>query len=1637
MALNEWGDETVGAPPVDNEWGDSPVSASPYAAVIETPRQQANRAFIASLGAQYGAGDGASPATLVPSASGYRPSTAAKLGLRVGVPLAVGVGTGGVGLVPAIIATGSAAAAGEAAAQGLEVAGGERQDISLPQVGASGVINSIPGLPLTRVVSPLVRGGIRVLEGAGLGAAFPAVEAGLRGELPQISDVGQGALYGGAFGLPFGGLELARGARAARPRVEQIAEPAPAAIPDELAAAQIIGRMEGKTPEQQLAVVKQEMALGKDILTPDQKRAGLEIQQTLEQNIEAAKLAEPVAEAPAPVAPEIPESTKILSQPVRPVSVANVATEVGTQTQNSPYALQTQVNKMTATPPAVAAAATPPVASMNASDFRNWAAQQQGGITTSAYAAGLDMIGNAAAIAELKASRKLAEAEFKAANDRVKAGDDSGFDDASAFATKAQYFREAIEAAEGKGSAMTDPRVAAAHQSQTQQSNAIQEPSPTQVGEQSIGSKGPREVGSEALEQGVQGSATPEAGAIARPRSAEQRLNNADIGLTPLSSMSRAAKLEELTQRGVTEYKGSPLADLNPAQISAALGQARRQAGFVAPRVASATGGAAVGGVTGFAATDREEGESEEAFQARRLRNAALGAGAGLAAGAAAPSVLKSNASRYKSPELKRVQQMLTPKEESASLLKLGSDAYNNLRYRFNTRYAPIGQAQRALFKAAGRDFVPGSHYDMERGFERVAGAPVQAEGEVELIHNLLQKLPSGRVQDLDTYLTLARIEDRLLKTGEENNVLMDAVGRAQAELDAARTAQSTNPTQRGYATVAARQEDLAKATKALEEGFNRKRVGDWSINDARKGLADLESEIGAQDFEAIKQAAQEYQNVMRRTLQIQVDSGRMSQQLMDTILASNDFYAPFKVLRHYEEAEGFVKGGGTARIPTSEALAKKITGIDDNDVRIGSPLSVSAEQVYKGYILAQKNIKMRQLATLARLDPEGEFVAPLGEGIEPRKGYEAVSYFVNGEPRRLEVSRPIAESLNGLNAAETDIVLNSLGKFAGVFKLGATGMSVPFNISNALVFDPIRLATISKYGFRGPQDFLYTLYEWPKALLSSARGNIGQYWGMAPDALYEQWIKSGAANSTLARVMNPEAFTKRLPGNLKPTDLVTDTNFGLGAPIKIAALMSNTLEETTKLLGLQRAMRIEGIDKLPPAQRQRKWDEIVNELRNYAGSPDFSRAGVNMRALNIVMPFLNPRWQGFLADFSRLNPMRHGNAKDAGAAWARLGALVAIPAASLAYYNLSTPENERDYMQIPQQDRERYFHIPLNLDPEGKPSLIDYGKGGYYFKNKDGAMIRGYQRIPKREFPGLMANTIEDFMGYAKANSPETFAQIGANFADNFANTASPVSIQGDSVEERISSAFSGVNPALRLPVEVAANRNFYTGRDIVPESRLAASPELQYTESTPEAYRTAAENMPDVAPEFIRSPAKLQHITEGMTGGFIRQFASPQLSPGNPAAESSPLLGRFYRSERVENEALMQGAKEAERGRADERISQQEIASKLADIIISKPTPEAKQKALADAQAAGLLTGDTLKYLKEDMQDAARGLTYEDRVVKRSYTVAGGYRARYFLDKLAGLTPEQRIQYLQEQQAKGLLTKEVAAQMRDAAGR
>jgi len=373
---------------------------------------------------------------------------------------------------------------------------------------------------------------------------------------------------------------------------------------DELQLRRLAERMMGKTPEQQLAVVKQEVALQKDVLTADQQRAALEIQQGLEAQIARQAQAEEIAagieaeqkaiadaqkaQADAAAAavqpPELPKSAKILAEnTTKPPSIANVATEVATQTKQSPYALQTRLNEMTAAP--AAAVTGSPAPEPEITKAASIKAALDNPATEWLYTVQRPMVEGGKGFVQVDAiNPEVAGMERNVVSSNPSDLRAAGADipDVPDWVPQGQYSKSQIEEFIKQG----EPK------------NALPQPEATEILQrqpQETGSGGGERGGMEQIQQGIE---TPQGIAPQPPENGR--------GLNP-----------------------------RPPEATRQASRMRQTRGAITPQVGLTVGGAGAGGVTGYVATDREPGESDEEYNARRLRNAALGAAAGATGGAA------------------------------------------------------------------------------------------------------------------------------------------------------------------------------------------------------------------------------------------------------------------------------------------------------------------------------------------------------------------------------------------------------------------------------------------------------------------------------------------------------------------------------------------------------------------------------------------------------------------------------------------------------------------------------------------------------------------------------------------------------------------------------------------------------------------------------------------------------------------------------------------------------------------------------------------------------------------------------------------------------------------------------------------
>ncbi len=306
----------------------------------------------------------------------------------------------------------------------------------------------------------------------------------------------------------------------------------------------------------------------------------------------------------------------------------------------------------------------------------------------------------------------------------------------------------------------------------------------------------------------------------------------------------------------------------------------------------------------------------------------------------------------------------------------------------------------------------------------------------------------------------------------------------------------------------------------------------------------------------------------------------------------------------------------------------------------------------------------------------------------------------------------------------------------------------------------------------------------------------------------------------------------------------------------------------------------------------------------------NFSRHGEwkAVRMLIELVPFMNARVQG-------LDRLYRG-AKEGTKEWQQFnksfmlkGAL--LTAATLAL--LAANWDNDDYWDLEEWDRDTYYHF-----------FVD---GKHY-------------RMPKPFEVGAIFSTIPERLFEQMRKDADT-RLLGKRMLSMIANTFS----------------FDPTPQFVAPALEVAANKSGFTGRPILSQGMQYASPEAQYTPYTSKTFIELADAMPDSAPAWMRSPARLEHLFNGYfgtLGGYVllgsdyavRQIAKSPVRPElrlqdvpvvqsfiRDGVSSNKQLGRVYDMSNEVDEIYSAIKKYREEGRADKaKELQEENHDKLA---------------------------------------------------------------------------------------------------------
>ena len=795
---------------------------------------------------------------------------------------------------------------------------------------------------------------------------------------------------------------------------------------------------------------------------------------------------------------------------------------------------------------------------------------------------------------------------------------------------------------------------------------------------------------------------------------------------------------------------------------------------------------------------------------------------------------------------------------------------------------------------------------------ELQAGSPVKADLRVskfrEDMQALLGKNPE-QLQKFNEYITNLRIQDRLknplaeedLARLETLNGYIDLEGNfvvPEEELAAGRTTEDIKHEFIALVDKTKRVGDfkdrsdvptLVKGVEALMEEINDPEILRYQRNADGNIMYNVDGPLFEGKF---VEAAELYHSHFQSALFDMYNSGLITSRAYTDMVNSSSFYAPFFVLKYFN------------RNP-EDTFGSYIKGIQDEDWGILRPMDAAEYKLYNTQLRIDRNqmlLKMKDFKD--DFDPDGNFITISNEQYASAD-LDSVKFYDRGNVRYMVMDDDVARLLNSFDPVSTSTTYMTTKLAGDIFKLGATGMNLFFQAGNFLMFDPIRLLTTSRAGLRAKDKGLSPIVlgmQYLKAMMASSWANltpnsvknlVREY---APnqidqlETLYSEFVNSGAAGSTIAEYFDKATQIK---------DPLTRGNNARRNPVSNAILWGNakassvgkTLEQTAKMVGMQRMKIFEGLDvleqkiqdekdpqKLAALQKeaQEVSDQIAVEIRNFAGSPDFIRKGkfTDSEALNVIFMFFNARIQGVERDLSRMLQIfsPKGDKAEAMKVMMKVSAFAAMP--TMLAWSMNRRYKD-DYDEVSDEEKKRYFMIPLDEMFE-HPYI-------------EGKMVRDYIRVPRRESFGLFSYTLEKGLDFFYEKDPDAVNELLGFWLES----TMPVNIAGLTEGDLLKageSVGSSLNPLLKAPAELIGNRNFFRHKPLVPQSLADADAREQYYESTPDVYK-ALGGMTGLG------ALRTKHLLESLTAGGITQFF-PNKDVGIPSEAGVPALGRTIAS-------------------------------------------------------------------------------------------------------------------------------------------
>ena len=595
------------------------------------------------------------------------------------------------------------------------------------------------------------------------------------------------------------------------------------------------------------------------------------------------------------------------------------------------------------------------------------------------------------------------------------------------------------------------------------------------------------------------------------------------------------------------------------------------------------------------------------------------------------------------------------------------------------------------------------------------------------------------------------------------------------------------------------------------------------------------------------KRFAKEFNQVREysdKVLQQTVDYGLISQDTANYLRKKYPDYIPFDRIFSDKELATQMKHGvgvGEASLSTQDIIQR----IEGSSRSIDSPLNALITKTQDMIQQGERNKTAELLASYAK-DPKNPFQLRELKPDESADGRPTISYLDNGKKRTFLAAPEVARAAKNMNREQMGIILRALATPARLLRMGATTVNAGFTMAN-VVKDFVGATVNSKGGINSMN---------PKSIVSA----LGAAFHHNGD-LYAEMQREGVLGNIYELTRN--ASDLNLNEIRSHKNILTRSIHNAKSPLK-------TLENTIgRSEDFGRALQYVANKKYAKRKGMSE-SEAIKFAADQArwNSTNFLRSGTYGKAINAIVPYSNANIQGQRITLRRMkeNPARYTG---------KIALGIVAPTVAAMALSYSNDENKKIMENLPDYVKEN--------------NVVVIGPGAKY--NKEQNKWEGVYLVPVPPQFSPLHRQLHNMVRSAMAGQQfDTGKAVGD--AVEQVTTVNPMEIRRTGAQY--------VPQAVKPFVETWANKNLYTGQEVVPEGMKNLDGKDQWDNSTSLTARKVGE-LTGLSPKQIDNAFRTstagggQNLLHGMDFAIAKATgASDDEIKGRSMLDS--VVGRFY---------------------------------------------------------------------------------------------------------------------------------------------